>query len=174
MNCSFQKVWDKGIADSFLNDLLELCHHIYNILTDDDRPVENVTQYCKKKVCWENVKKGLSNYSFPETSLSAYLISNDVYRSKKNEAKKEQGFVDEVGAYQVVTKAPYRRHWMDLVRFLTANQNLFPSLTDSALNTVLRVANMDAGKMGSSFPSGKDCLLALDWWSDAEKMGWKV
>lgn len=36
----FQKIWDKGITDSFLHDLLELCHFVYDVLTDDSRPVE--------------------------------------------------------------------------------------------------------------------------------------
>lgn len=166
------KVWDKGVTDLFSKDLLNLCHEVYDILTDPDRPVINVTQYCKKKDCWENVKKGLSNYKFPTVSLSPYLVSKDTYREQKKDAKNDQKYIDDVAAFSLVTKAPYKGHWMSLIQFLCTNRKLFSDLTPNTESAIMRVVNMDAGRMGKSFPTGKDCLLAIKWWENAEKMGW--
>ena len=168
------KVWDKGITSLFLDDLLDLCHEVYEILTDPSRPVENVTQYCKRKECWENVKKGLSNYQFPAISLSPYLVSRDSYNEQKKDAKKEQKLIDEVEAFSIVTKAPYKGHWMELMQYLSKNRNTFPDLSDKMVNAIMKVVNMDIGKMGKSFPDGKDCIDAIKWWDYAEKMGWSI
>lgn len=169
-----QKVWDKGVTDLFLKDLLDLCHKIYEILTDPYRPVENVTQYCKKKDCWENVKRTISKYKFPSESLIPYLVTKEAYRDQKKDARQDQKLVDEVEAMRMVTRAPYKKHWMELVQYLCDNKNLFPGFINSKANIVMKVVNMDSGKIGNSFPSGKDCLEALKWWQEAEKMGWNV
>lgn len=166
------KVWDKGLSDAFLSDMLDLCHAVYRVITADNRPVENVTQYCKRKECWDAVKSALSSYQFPAISLNPYLVSKaDSYQAAK-EAKVNQRIVDESAAYQTILKPPYRKHWMELVKFLSSNRNLFPELTDGQLNKIMKVVNMDMGKM-ASVPSGDDCMLAIEWWDDAKKMGWK-
>ena len=60
------------------------------------------------------------------------------------------------------------------MQYICDNRNLFPELTDSGINTIMKVVNMDNGKMGSSFPSEKDCLESIKWWNEAEKMGWVI
>lgn len=60
---------------------------------------------------------------------------------------------------------------MELVKFLSSNRNLFPELTDGQYNKIMKVVNMDMGKMASVL-SGEDCMLAIKWWDDAKKMGW--
>lgn len=169
-----QKVWDKGLTKNFLDDLLELCHKIYDILTDPNRPVENVTQYCKKKECWENVKKALAGYKFPSTSLTPYLVSKYAYTDKKKEARTDQKFEDEVEAYSLVTRFPYKGHWMLLMQYLEKNRKLFPELSEGKIKMIMKVVNMDSGKMGKAFPDGKDCAESVKWWKEAEKMGWQV
>ena len=166
------KVWDKGISDAFLSGMLDLCHKVYRVITADDRPVENVTQYCKRKACWDAVKSALSSYQFPAISLNPYLMSKtDAYQEEK-EAKANQRAVDESTAYRMILSPPYRKHWMELVRFLSSNRYLFPELTDGQINKIIKVVNMDIGKM-ASVPSGEDCMLAIKWWGDAKKMGWQ-
>lgn len=62
---------------------------------------------------------------------------------------------------------------MNLVKFFSANRSLFPELTDGQLNKIMKVVNMDQGRI-SSVPSGEDCMLAIKWWNDAKKMGWDI
>lgn len=165
------KIWDKGVSDAFLNDMLNLCHFVYRVITADSRTVENVTQYCKKKDCWEAVKNSLSTYHFPETSLNSYLISKAESYQIAKEAKAEQRIYDEATVYQMILKTPYKSNWITLIKFLTSNRTLFPELTEGQINKIMKVVNMDQGRM-SSVPTGEDCMLAIKWWNEAKKMGW--
>ena len=166
------KIWDKGITEALINAMLDLCHVIYDIITDPNRSIVNVTQYCKKPVCWQEVRDRISGYSLPDSAFAPYLITESENWSVQKEARAEQKMIDEVSAYQMIMKAPYRGHWKDLVRYLTSERKLFPELTDKVLNSIMKVEKIDSGKMAS--PSGSDCLLAIKWWNTAEKMGWKV
>ena len=152
--------------------MLDLCHVIYDIITDPNRSIVNVTQYCKKPVCWQEVRDRISGYSLPDSAFAPYPITESENWSVQKEARAEQKMIDEVSAYQMIMKAPYRGHWKDLVRYLTSERKLFPELTDKMLNSIMKVEKIDSGKMAS--PSGSDCLLAIKWWNTAEKMGWKV
>jgi len=165
------KIWDKGISNAFLTDMLNFCHSVYGIITADDRPVENVTQYCKRKECWEVVKRKISNYRFSESSIKPYLITKYEASLQSREAKGNQRILDDVTAYSMVLKAPYKSNWTSLVKFLNNNRYLFPELTDGLLDKIIKVANLDQGKIGS-VPSGSDCNLALNWWDEAMKLGW--
>ena len=165
------KIWDKGITDAFLSEMLDLCHYVYRIITADDRPTENVTQYCKRKECWEAVKTSLSNYQFPGTAVNSYLVSKAESYQLAKEAKATQRIDDEATAYQMILRPPYKNNWMKLVKFLSSNRNLFPELTDGQVNKIMKVVNMDQGRI-SSVPSGEDCMLAIKWWNEAKKMGW--
>ena len=167
------KIWDKGISDAFLSDMLDLCHYVYKIITADDRPTENVTQYCKRKECWEAVKTALSSYQFPGTAINSYLVSKAESYQIAKEAKATQHIDDEATAYQMILRPPYKNNWMKLVKFLSSNKNLFPELTDGQVNKIMKVVNMDQGRI-SSVPSGDDCMLAVRWWNEAKKMGWNI
>jgi hypothetical protein len=167
------KIWDKGISDAFLSDMLDLCHYVYRIITADDRPTENVTQYCKRKECWETVKTALSSYQFPGVAINSYLVSKAESYQIAKEAKASQRIDDEATAYQMILRPPYKNNWMKLVKFLSSNRNLFPELTDGQVNKIMKVVNMDQGRI-SSVPTGEDCMLAMKWWNEAKKMGWTI
>lgn len=48
--------WDKQCVPVELLDLfLEVAEYVYDRITSEDRPVENVTQWCKRKNCWDGV-----------------------------------------------------------------------------------------------------------------------
>lgn len=166
------KIWDKGITDALKEAMIELCHTVYDIITDPNRSIVNVTQYCKKPVCWQVVKDRIGNYCLPETAFAPYLISAGENWTAQKEARAEQKMLDEVTAYQMIMQAPYKGHWKDLVRYLISERKLFPELTDKKLNSIMKVEKIDSGKMAS--PSGSDCLLAVEWWNTAEKMGWHI
>lgn len=171
---NFTAVWDRGLTDNAISELLSLSHFVYEVLTDPSRQEENVTQYAKKKYCWDTMKNRIAKYHISYDAIQPYIIDLDEYIAQKKEAKSDQELTDEVNAFGIVTKPPYRKHWMSLMQYLCDNRNLFPELTDSGINTIMKVVNMDNGKMGSSFPSGKDCLESIKWWNEAEKMGWVI
>lgn len=73
----------------------------------------------------------------------------------------------------MILRPPYKNNWMKLVKFLSSNRNLFPELTDGQVNKIMKVVNMDQGRI-SSVPTGEDCMLAMKWWNEAKKMGWTI
>jgi hypothetical protein len=99
-----------------------------------------------QKDCWENVKKAISKYKFPFESLTPYLVPKEVYRDQIKDAQQEQKFVDEVEVMSMVTRAPYKKHWMELMQYLCDNKNLFPEFYDNYANSVMKVVNMHTGR----------------------------
>lgn len=166
-------VWDKGVSEGLKQSLLKLCHSVYNILTDSRRPVENVTQYCKKKECWENVKKGLECYTFEEQFIRFYLVSPDEYNRATRGAKIEQGINDEAVEYSKILSKPYKNTWASLETYLHRNRNLFPEITEWKIERIHAIAQLDSGKMVKKIPSVDDCRNALACWESAWQMGWK-
>lgn len=51
-------IWAKQeVPDVVKTDLISLSKIVYDVITDDERPVENVTQWCKQEKCWNEVKQ---------------------------------------------------------------------------------------------------------------------
>ena len=168
----FMKIWDKGISDDFKNMMIDLCEKIYTILTDPDRPVENVTQYCKKELCWENVKKALSHYKLPFEDYSYYLISKEENMNAKKEAKTNESINDEIDYFSKITKPPYKNTWASMMQFLLNHEKEYPNFTLGIQNSLMKIVNLSMGKF-SSMPTNRDFKLAFIWWDNAVALGWK-
>lgn len=165
-------VWDKGVSDGLKQLMLDVCHVVYDILTDVDRPVENVTQYCKRKECWDNVKKGLDGHMFNYQLIKPYLISEGDSFQVAKEAKQNQKIDDDATVYSMILRKPYKGTWRALISYLTSHRNMFPELTENTVNRIYKIAILDSGKMGS-MPTGDDCRIALKWWDNAVQIGWR-
>ncbi|NLB82593.1 MAG: AIPR family protein, partial [Clostridiaceae bacterium] len=64
-------VWIKqGVPKPIEDALVPLSKIVYNAITDPNRPVENVTQWCKKPKCWESVK---DSYLTLDSDLEKFL-----------------------------------------------------------------------------------------------------
>ena len=98
------------------------------------------------------------------------MLKVEFYQIAK-EAKATQRIDNEATAYQMILRPPYKNNWMKLVKFLSTNRNLFPELIYGQVNKIMKVVNMDQGRM-SSVPTGEDCMLAIKWWNEAKKIGW--
>lgn len=50
-------IWDKQRIDEFLSDqIAAIAKHVFHVLTDPDRPKDNVTEWAKMQACWEQVR----------------------------------------------------------------------------------------------------------------------
>ena len=54
------------------NTLIELSEKVYNKLTDSNRDVVNVTQWCKREKCWETIKN--LSYNLPD-KMAMHLVN---------------------------------------------------------------------------------------------------
>lgn len=70
-------IWDKqSVPEELLDVFLTVAEYVYSKITSDDRPVENVTQWCKRKNCWIGVIS-----DSPEFDLEAckrYLVDAEM------------------------------------------------------------------------------------------------
>jgi len=65
-------IWQKQTIPKAVEDTLtELSEKVYNKLTDPNRDVVNVTQWCKREKCWTGVKE--ISYTLPN-EITVFIV----------------------------------------------------------------------------------------------------
>ena len=122
---------------------------MYDFLIDDNRPVENVTEWAKREACWEAAKK-LHITLLPE--FLKELAYKDVVKEQEKDARKAQKEVNKISAMVEVANFGVD-NWKYLLKWDETHYVLQP--TDiSFVNTAIA---MERGK----FPSEKQCAVIL-------------
>lgn len=81
-----QIIWNKQeLPEVVERALLPITEAVYDAITSDKRPVENVTQWCKKANCWEIIRE--IELDLPD-DIKSVLIPNDTDKKKERVAKK--------------------------------------------------------------------------------------
>lgn len=67
-----------------------LCDEVYEYITEPSRMVENVTEWCKRELCWERAqgRKWLKQDTFIKTLIPVSEIK-DIQKNAKTGRKKE-------------------------------------------------------------------------------------
>ena len=144
-------IWNRqGLPDQVKRSLLGLSELVLIKLTDPERPVANVTQWCKRESCWTGIKK--IDYSLP-ADLESCLITVDEQKAAQRSAKKDQKIVNEIYAQAEVVNRPVEM-WKRLAEFAVNNHLVTP--TDV---TALAIACKMPDKIPNTYQSKR--LLAL-------------
>lgn len=86
------QIWQKQEVPRELQlVLLGLSEEVFYKLTDPNREVDNVTQWCKKEACWKSVLT--IQIELPD-EIRKYLISSNDEKHEQKQAKKEQKLVN--------------------------------------------------------------------------------
>ena len=144
-------IWNRqGVPEQVGSVLIALAELVLLRITDPARKVANVTQWCKRNDCWEDVKK--IQFDIPE-DIEKYLITIDEQKAAQKSAKKEQKIVNEIQAQMAVINYPVEM-WMRLSEFAVRNLMITP--TDVSALAI-------ACKMPAKIPNTYQCkrLLAL-------------
>ncbi|MGL5384168.1 MAG: AIPR family protein [Culicoidibacterales bacterium] len=95
----FNKIWRaQTLSNIWLLQLQKISRLAYENLVREDRPIENVTEWAKRKGCWEAAQK--ISISFPDNFIEVLTYKEAVQEVKKNEVKdkkekkKLQGTID--------------------------------------------------------------------------------
>lgn len=84
----FKRIWNsQQICRDIENQIVITSKEVYEYITSDDRPVLNVTQWCKQESCWEYAKK--RNWTINKDFLLTLVPKSDGIQANE-EAKKEQ------------------------------------------------------------------------------------
>ena len=154
-------LWNKqSLPEPVGNNLLALSAVVFDKITDSNRRVINVTQWCKRNECWDSIKR----ISFIlSKDLKNCLVTNDEAKEGERRAKKEQKVTNGINDQAEVVKHPVDM-WHKLLDFVVAKKRLATSEDDRTALTV-------ACKMPSRLPNPYQSKLLLDLLEKAEEEG---
>lgn len=89
------KIWNaQEISNELMNIFDVLGHKVYKQLIDENRGIQNVTQWCKREECWKSMKKYVT-MDLPE-EIENFMLSKNEVRNAKKYASANQVIADEV------------------------------------------------------------------------------
>ena len=144
-------IWNRqGLPEQVGTSLMALAELVLLCITGPSRRVANVTQWCKRNECWEEVKK--IQLPLPD-SLESCMITGDEQKSAQRTARNEQKVVNEIYAQTEVVNYSVDM-WKRLAEFAVKNHMVTP--TDV---TALTIACKMPAKIPNTYQSKR--LLVL-------------
>lgn len=154
-------IWKmQELPDSVKAALGSISKEVFDKITDEKRPVMNVTQWCKRSQCWDSVQT--MNLPFNDNIEECLISTKDSAHAKKL-ANKDQKIIKGINAQTEVVKSP-AEHWKRLSEFVVTHNIATPSDISA-----LKIAEQIPNKIPNSVQSRK--LLDLE--SRARQEGFK-
>lgn len=144
-------IWNKQKLPEIIQQvLLDISEKVFFKITDPQRKVINVTQWCKRSECWDIVKA--LTYELPP-EIQSCLISSGEVKSAEKSARKDQKITNDINAQVEVIKFS-ADVWKRISEFAVMNHLVSP--TDvSALAVACKIPE----KLPNSYQSKR--LLSL-------------
>ena len=84
------QIWNKQSISIKLQPILDrIAHAVYEYITDEGRPITNVTQWCKQEACWNGMKKNI-NIDLPSNIMCDFIQDKEDIRSNRKTASEVQ------------------------------------------------------------------------------------
>jgi hypothetical protein len=107
-------VWQRqGISDATREFALRIALQVRDVLTDDQRPVVNVTEWAKRDACWGAVRD--LRIDLPD-AMAGDLVDREASKSQRRSARVQQTVDDGIQA-QAAVLATDAREWTELECF---------------------------------------------------------
>ena len=130
-------IWNKQeLPDAVKQSLNLISKAVLDKITDPNRPVANVTQWCKRAGCWDAVQS--IRISLP-SAISECLISQADVKDIKKKAAKEQAVIRGINAQTEVVKYP-AEHWKRLAEF-AVKKRIVTATDAAALSVAVQLPN---------------------------------
>ncbi|MBG6183050.1 hypothetical protein IWX65_000997 [Arthrobacter sp. CAN_A214] len=115
----FEVIWRRqAVPESVLNVAVEIATAVQKILTNEQRPVRNVTEWAKKVDCWNTV----AAYSFMlPAEFMAALADPSAVAEKKRNARQTQKIDNGINQQMRLLEIP-AEHWTELRAFALSNR----------------------------------------------------
>lgn len=155
-------IWNKQKIEEDLGKILiEIAFLVKTTITAEDREVTNVTQWCKRKACWEEVQA--IQYTLPKT-IEKYLIANRDLKAQNSEAVKDQKITSSIND-QAKLAMISKETWVKIKDFLVnQNQIYLTERQSKALSYVLKYG----------FPAEKDIKFLKEILDHAKNEGFEL
>lgn len=158
----FSKIWNKQeVPNDILKIFIEITEKVFDSITAPGRVTMNVTQWCKKQICWDHIKKIEIDFG---NSIAKYMIDKTEKRKKASDGKKEQRFVNEVEAQTKVISLG-EAYWQKVLKF-GREKELISNNDEKVLSVVI---SMNSYKI----PNSKQCKHLFDLVEKLEDEGFK-
>lgn len=155
-------IWNRqGLPEQVRISLIALAELVLLCITAPSRKVVNVTQWCKRNDCWEEVKK--IQLKLPD-SLKSCMITVAEQKSAQRSAKKDQKVVNEIYIQTEVVNYTVDM-WKRLAEFAVAKHMVTP--TDVTALTI-------ACKMPAKIPNTYQCKRLLGLLQKAMEDGFRT
>ncbi|MGB8451739.1 MAG: AIPR family protein [Anaerocolumna sp.] len=151
MELDLMNIWTRqNIPEVIANVMIVLSELVYDKLTDPQRGVENVTQWCKREACWKSVQSIDYNLS-PE--IKVCLIGREEQKTAEKEAKADQRIISDT---EIMTKIIEisQEQWQNVLSFAASRE-----MITADERTALRIACQIPQKMPNPIQCKK--LLAV-------------
>lgn len=131
----FMKVWNiQGLYPELEKQLAILCTEVYEFITRDDRLTENVTEWCKKEICWSRAKA--ETWTICD-SLIDTLVSKTELQSEEKESKAKQKIANEVDMLTFIISAG-KEYWQNVLNW-GLSRKLLSDMEVSILRMVINI-----------------------------------
>jgi len=155
-------IWNRqAVPEEVQIALTELSELVYYRLTDDNRPIENVTQWCKREQCWKSVQE--IDYRLL-SGIEVCLVSKSEQKAAEKEAKMDQQIMTDV-EIQAKVFGITAEQWGKASIFAQTRK-----LITADEHTILRIASQIPAK----FPTPAQCKRLLDVLNRLETEGFKL
>jgi len=126
---NFSNIWKQQELDTlFIRELKRVSKHINDYITNTPENFTNVSEWCKKDICWTKLKDILTKTD--ELVLSREfldsLISKEEVKYEEKEAKKEQKIDNIMEMLKKMYQLPIDS-WRDMIRWATERRLLTQS-----------------------------------------------
>lgn len=148
----FSAIWKaQSVPEDLLVELERIAKVAFDVLTDDERPVLNVTEWAKREKCWDTA---VSRLGSPTDTLRRYCVAPSDALEQRQDDHKLQRLDSGIGAQVIVMKLG-SRYWVNLRAF----GNEMKGLTERDLS-IIKTATGESGKLPSDLQAKH--LIELD------------
>lgn len=123
----FKRIWNNQCIYKELEEQLKITtKEVYNFITRSDRLTLNVTEWCKKEICWKRATK--ENWTINEKFLKT-LVEKSYNNEEKYQASKKQKFNNEINEeIEVINLGA--SYWNDMFEWSKDKNVLLPMEKD--------------------------------------------
>lgn len=158
----FHTIWNQQkLSNALIQQIEVIAEAIFNVITSQDRPIDNVTEWCKKKYCWENVD-ALGISLLP--AFRSELVAKKELINAAKEAKKIQNIDNGINA-QTEVIALGSKYWQQLMAWAQKRRMLAPE-EEKALTIASRIP--------SKIPTDWQCRQLLSLRMKVESQGFSI
>jgi hypothetical protein len=156
-------IWKKQcIPQPIIDSMIPITHYVFKSITSDKRGIQNVTQWCKQGLCWNQMKN--VEIKLPRSIESVLISTDEVEHTASNGTKIQQTNNEIHSQMRVLDYSGIQ--WKTLQSFASRNKISISPYENSALYV--------AFKIPEKIPTVKQCEFLLRLLKRAEEQGFKM